>query len=105
MDKRDKITIAILLFIFLIIFAIIYFFRSNEEEIIKETENYKFILDIPEIAVVKADKKRINQVLYNLINNAINYTGEDLTVKINVLELKNRYKVEIIDSGKGIRNI
>ena len=71
-------------------------------EIIKETEHYKFILDIPEIAVVKADKKRINQVLYNLINNAINYTGEDLTVKINVLELKNRYKVEIIDSGKGI---
>lgn len=38
MDKRDKITIAILLFIFLIIFVIIYFFRSNEEEIIKETE-------------------------------------------------------------------
>ena len=71
-------------------------------EIIKETENYKFVLNIPNVAIVKADKKRINQVLYNLINNAINYTGEDLTVKINVLELKNRYKVEIIDSGKGI---
>lgn len=71
-------------------------------EIIKETENYKFILDIPEKALVKADKNRINQVIYNLINNAINYTGEDLTVKINILELKNRYKVEIIDTGIGI---
>ena len=71
-------------------------------EIIKETENYKFVLNIPNVAIVKADKKRINQVLYNLINNAINYTGEDLTVKINILDLKNRYKVEIIDSGKGI---
>ncbi len=71
-------------------------------EIIKETENYKFELDIPESAMVRADRSRIDQVLYNLINNAINYTGEDLTIKINILELKSRYKVEIIDSGKGI---
>lgn len=71
-------------------------------EIIKETEKYKFNLNIPEKALVKADKNRINQVLYNLINNAINYTGEDLTVTINILELKNKYKIEIRDSGKGI---
>ena len=31
-------------------------------EIIKETENYKFVLNIPNVAIVKADKKRINQV-------------------------------------------
>ncbi len=71
-------------------------------EIIKETENYKFILNAPKTAIVKADKKQINQVLYNLINNAINYTGDDLTVKINVKENKNNYLVEIIDSGKGL---
>ena len=44
----------------------------------------------------------INQVLYNLINNAINYTGEDLRVKINIIENKNNYLVEVIDTGKGI---
>lgn len=71
-------------------------------EIIKETENYKFITNIPQIAIVKADKKKINQVLYNLINNAINYTGEDLTIKINITDKKKRYLVEIIDTGKGI---
>ena len=32
-------------------------------EIIKETENYKFITNIPEKAMVKADKKKINQVM------------------------------------------
>lgn len=71
-------------------------------EIIKETENYKFILNTPAIAIVKADKKQINQVLYNLINNAINYTGNDLTIIINVKENKNNFLVEIIDSGKGL---
>ena len=73
-------------------------------EIIKETENYKFITEIPKIAIVKADKNKINQVLYNLINNAINYTGDDLTVKIFVKEYKKNYLVEVIDSGKGINN-
>ena len=71
-------------------------------EIIKETENYKFITNIPEKAMVKADKKKINQVMYNLINNAINYTGDDLTIKINITDCKKRYLVEIIDTGKGI---
>lgn len=74
----------------------------NRYQIIKETENYKLLLNAPEIAVVHADKNKINQVLYNLINNAINYTGEDLTVKINVTESKNNYLIEVIDSGKGI---
>lgn len=74
----------------------------NRYQIIKETENYKLILNAPEIVVVHADKNKINQVLYNLINNAINYTGEDLTVKINITENRNNYLVEVIDSGKGI---
>lgn len=71
-------------------------------KIIEETENYKFILNIPATAIVKADKNKIEQVIYNLLNNAINYTGKDLLVTINVIESKNKYIVEIIDTGKGI---
>ena len=55
---------------------------------------------MPSKAMVKADKSKIEQVLYNLLNNAINYTGKDLVVKINVTENKNDYLVEIIDTGK-----
>lgn len=73
-------------------------------DIIKETENYKILTEIPSQAIVKADKKKINQVLYNLINNAINYTGDDLTVKIKIRENKKNYLVEVIDSGKGIKS-
>ena len=71
-------------------------------EILELTENYHFNIQIPKKAIINADENKINQVIYNLINNAINYTGEDLTVKIKVKEEKTGYKVEIIDSGKGI---
>ena len=71
-------------------------------QIIKETENYIFILNIPDKAIVYADKLQVTEVLYNLINNAINYTGKDLTVTINIKENKKEYLVEIIDTGKGL---
>lgn len=71
-------------------------------EIIKETENYNLILESPENIIVKADKKRISQVIYNLINNAVNYTGDDLKVVIRLTEESKDCLVEIIDTGKGI---
>lgn len=71
-------------------------------EIIKETENYNLILESPESIIVKADKKRISQVIYNLINNAVNYTGDDLKVIVSLTEESKDCLVEIIDTGKGI---
>lgn len=71
-------------------------------EIIKETENYHFILQAPKKALVVADRKKINQVIYNLINNAINYTGDDKTVSITIKKTRDSYGVFIKDSGKGI---
>lgn len=72
-------------------------------DIIKETKNYNFILELPEKALVKADKNKINQVIYNLINNAINYTGKDKKITIKISEKEKNFLVEIIDSGKGIK--
>ena len=72
-------------------------------KLMEDLEEYKFILDMPKKAIVKADKNKINQVIYNLLNNAINYTGDDKLVKINVLKKDDSYLVEIIDTGKGIK--
>ena len=84
-------------------------FDLNEflKEIVKTYDIYKedgYTITYKKIknAKVYADKKRIKQVVYNLINNAINYTGEDKKVDIKVIKIKDGYKVEVKDTGKGI---
>lgn len=50
-----------------------------------------------------ADKQSIGQVLYNLISNAINYTGPDKTVGVTLRETPQGWlRVDIVDSGLGI---
>ena len=71
--------------------------------ILTEKENYKFVFKHPKEANVLADKKRIYQVIYNLINNAINYTGKDKKVTVSITEKENTYLIEISDSGAGIK--
>ena len=53
---------------------------------------------------VIADRKRIEQVLYNLINNAINYTGDNKKVYIKLIDEKEKDKIriEVTDTGNGI---
>ncbi len=75
----------------------------NRYDILKTTEDYNFILELPDKAIVNADKGKMMQVIYNLINNAINYTGEDKKVYIRVKVTKKEYIVEIEDTGNGIK--
>lgn len=70
-------------------------------DIYKE-DGYKIIYKGCRKAIVAIDIKRIEQVLYNLINNAINYTGIDKTVTIKLINNLNNYRIEVIDTGKGI---
>jgi len=65
-------------------------------------DGYVIETDMPEKIIVRADKKKINQVIYNLVNNAINYTGDDKKVTIRVKPNKKECLVEVIDTGKGI---
>lgn len=71
-------------------------------DIMSENKKYKFKVSINKNIIVSADRKRIGQVMYNLINNAINYTGDDKKIIINALELENTVRIEVKDTGKGI---
>ncbi len=66
-------------------------------------KGYSFELEAPQNVYVLGDEVRIEQVLYNLLSNAINYTGEDLTVKIKITKKFDCAKIEVIDSGEGIQ--
>jgi len=69
---------------------------------LRDTEGYTFNVSLPEEVNIRADKNKINQVIYNLINNAINYTGDDKTIFIAIKEGKKSYEISIKDTGKGI---
>jgi len=54
-------------------------------------------------ALVYADERMILQVIYNLLNNAVNYTGVDKRVSIVQNVLKNgNVRISIHDTGMGI---
>ncbi|MBE6534839.1 MAG: HAMP domain-containing protein, partial [Ruminococcaceae bacterium] len=53
---------------------------------------------------VMADSVMILQVIYNLINNAINYTGEDKHVIVRQTVNNGKVKISVIDTGAGISN-
>lgn len=80
----------------------------NLNELIINIINKFSVLDEYEIkyegfdVTICADKKQIEQVVYNLINNAINYTGEDKKVYVRFIKSYDEIKVEIEDTGKGI---
>lgn len=52
--------------------------------------------------IVNADRKMILQVFYNLINNAINYTGDDKQVWVRQAVKNNRVRISFTDTGDGI---
>ncbi len=60
----------------------------------------EFIYDEP--TFVEADEFKIYQVIYNLINNAINYTGDNKTVIVRQITNGTIVRIEVVDSGEGI---
>ena len=65
-------------------------------------EGYVIESDVSCTSDVMCDRPRIEQVLYNLIGNAVNYTGADKKVFIRAFETALCVRVEIRDTGKGI---
>lgn len=69
---------------------------------LKEQEGYVIEFDYDRKVYVDADEYKIFQVIYNLINNAINYTGTDKTVRVRQKVVEDRVRIEVEDSGEGI---
>lgn len=67
-----------------------------------EGYNIEFINDADNDVEVCADSVMILQVIYNLINNAINYTGDNRSVTVCQSVTDGRVRVSVSDSGSGI---
>ncbi len=51
---------------------------------------------------IYCDKKRIEQVFYNLINNALRHTKEEEPIEVRLTQDAGNVRVEVIDHGEGI---
>ncbi len=71
-------------------------------EKLTERHNYTISFAADENVLVTADRTMILQVVYNLVNNALNYTGEDRRVSIDQSVWDNRVRISVIDTGEGI---
>ena len=64
--------------------------------------DFKFPFEPGESVYVVADKLKISQVVYNLINNAVNYAGEDKTVALSQEVMGDHVRISVTDTGEGI---
>lgn len=67
-----------------------------------KAQGYTLIWEHEDIGYVYADKSKIIQVMYNLINNAVNYCGEDRQVIVKQYTNRLNIRIEVTDNGDGI---
>lgn len=70
---------------------------------LRDSQGYCFETEIEEDLLTVADEVKIGQVLYNLIGNAVNYTGEDKRVYISLKAEGEVFRFAVTDTGSGIK--
>lgn len=64
--------------------------------------DYRFPFAFVQDVEVVADRLKISQVVYNLVNNAITYAGEDKTIRLSQTVSGGRVRISVTDTGEGI---
>ncbi len=65
-------------------------------------QGYHIDFELQGSAFVRADRTMILQVIYNLINNAVNYTGESMRVRVIEMVGEHTVRFSVLDDGEGI---
>ncbi|MBQ9947183.1 MAG: sensor histidine kinase [Oscillospiraceae bacterium] len=72
-------------------------------DILRENDGVIIELHAGDSILINADKVKLEQVVYNLINNAVTYTGDDNTVIVRLYRTINKtVRFEVTDHGDGI---
>lgn len=64
--------------------------------------NIRLQIDLGESCIVYGDITRIEQILVNYINNAINHIDDKRTIRISKIAYKNKVKINVFNTGKHI---
>lgn len=71
-------------------------------DILKESDGIIIDLQTENDIMITADITKLEQVVYNLINNAVTYVGDDKTVIVRLYRKDNVARFEVEDHGEGI---
>ena len=69
---------------------------------VSEQMGYHISFTPDESCMVECDAAKMERVVCNLINNAINYTGEDKQVFVSQINTEDAVRIEVRDTGQGI---
>jgi PAS domain S-box-containing protein len=68
-----------------------------------EAKNIAIVLDLPpDIAPVFGDAARLQQVVWNLLTNAVKFTPDGGQVMVELRQVAQFAQIQVIDTGKGI---
>ena len=77
--------------------------RSTVNKFRSQAKKHQFVVDFPaDFPVVEGDEARLEQVLSNLLTNAIKYSPEGGTIQVNGRVASDVVLVTVIDQGIGI---
>ncbi|MGN1103294.1 MAG: ATP-binding protein [Candidatus Coproplasma sp.] len=76
----------------------------NKFTYLQDTQGYSIMVDVDPNMYTSGDEEKLYQVIYNLVSNAINYTGEDKTIYVSLkyVPQSDCINFSVRDTGKGI---
>jgi signal transduction histidine kinase len=84
------------------VYEFVYEFYNNYSKMLETTGNHIKLDCDDDLGYIKADPIKMQQVMRNLVNNAVKYGGEDKTVIISVHRNNKVIRFEVTDHGQGI---
>lgn len=54
------------------------------------------------VAIIRGDERRLHQVIWNLLTNAVKFTDRGGSVRVHLSTVPDRVRIDFIDTGRGI---
>ncbi len=74
----------------------------SKYQIFSEKQGYEFVFEEDEEVTLWGDTQKLGQVMYNFINNAVNYSGDSRKIVIRQINQETSVRIEVQDFGVGI---
>ncbi len=70
--------------------------------ILSEQTGFEFTYESDGDVICRGDEQKLEQVMFNFINNAVNYSGDSRKIIVRTTTFPKTVKVEVVDFGTGI---